>query len=165
MKRYLRYLSVAVLALAASISARGQSTDFIAILSGDDEVPANASRARGIAIFSLSEDGSTISYKLIVANLYNPVAAHIHTGVEGVNGPVVQGLFSGTPGTGGFSGILAEGSFPATDELLAGMENGETYVNVHTNDGVAPPNTGPGDLPGGEIRGQIFAVGDDESEE
>jgi hypothetical protein len=26
---------------------------------------------------------------------------------------------------------------------------------VHTNDGVAPANTGPGDFPGGEIRGQI----------
>jgi hypothetical protein len=26
---------------------------------------------------------------------------------------------------------------------------------VHTNDGVAPPNSGPGDFPGGEIRGQI----------
>jgi hypothetical protein len=26
---------------------------------------------------------------------------------------------------------------------------------VHTNDNVAPANTGPGDFPGGEIRGQI----------
>jgi hypothetical protein len=26
---------------------------------------------------------------------------------------------------------------------------------VHTNDGVPPINTGPGDFPGGEIRGQI----------
>jgi hypothetical protein len=26
---------------------------------------------------------------------------------------------------------------------------------VHTNDGVAPPNTGPGNFPGGEIRGQV----------
>jgi hypothetical protein len=26
---------------------------------------------------------------------------------------------------------------------------------VHTNDGVAPPDTGPGDFPGGEIRGQV----------
>jgi CHRD domain len=162
MKTYLMYLSVAVLTLAASISAHAQGTHFIAILSGDDEVPANASRARGIAIFSLSDDGSTLNYKLIVANLNNPVAAHIHTGVEGVNGPVVQGLFSGTPGSGGFSGILAEGSFAATAELLEAMENGGTYVNVHTNDGVAPPNTGPGDLPGGEIRGQVFPVGDEE---
>jgi hypothetical protein len=39
--------------------------------------------------------------------------------------------------------------------LIAAMESGNAYANVHTNDGVAPPNTGPGDSPGGEIRGQI----------
>ena len=39
--------------------------------------------------------------------------------------------------------------------LIDAMEAGNTYVNVHTNDGVAPTNTGPGDFPGGEIRGQI----------
>jgi hypothetical protein len=38
------------------------------------------------------------------------------------------------------------------------MQSGNTYVNVHTNDGVAPTNTGPGDFPGGEIRGQIHLV-------
>ena len=43
--------------------------------------------------------------------------------------------------------------------VLAAMGSGATYVNVHTNDGVAPPNTGPGDFPGGEIRGQIRAGG------
>jgi hypothetical protein len=39
--------------------------------------------------------------------------------------------------------------------VLAAMGTGGTYVNVHTDDGVAPPNTGPGDFPGGEIRGQV----------
>ena len=37
-----------------------------------------------------------------------------------------------------------------------GATSGNAYVNVHTNDGVDPPNTGPGDFPGGEIRGQVF---------
>ena len=41
------------------------------------------------------------------------------------------------------------------DELIAAMMSGVTYVNVHTSDGVDPPNTGPGDFPGGEIRGQL----------
>jgi hypothetical protein len=35
------------------------------------------------------------------------------------------------------------------------MEAGNTDVNVHTHDGVDPTNTGPGDFPAGEIRGQI----------
>ena len=43
--------------------------------------------------------------------------------------------------------------------LVEAMVAGGTYVNVHTNDGVAPPDTGPGDFPGGEIRGQIRLVG------
>jgi hypothetical protein len=32
-------------------------------------------------------------------------------------------------------------------------------VNVHTNDGIDPTNTGAGDFPGGEIRGQIRLAG------
>jgi hypothetical protein len=41
------------------------------------------------------------------------------------------------------------------DDVVAAMRTGDTYVNVHTNDGIDPTNTGPGDFPGGEIRGQI----------
>src|SRR5207249_402096 len=40
--------------------------------------------------------------------------------------------------------------------------SGNAYVNVHTNDGMAPPNSGPGDFPGGEIRGQLRVVGEDD---
>ena len=43
--------------------------------------------------------------------------------------------------------------------FVALIENGNAYVNVHTNDGVAPVNTGPGDFPGGEIRGQVETRG------
>jgi hypothetical protein len=39
--------------------------------------------------------------------------------------------------------------------VVAALRTGEAYVNVHTNDGVGLPDTGPGDFPGGEIRGQI----------
>jgi hypothetical protein len=63
-------------------------------------------------------------------------------------------------------GTLAVGTITAPDPgnacgwtdlaaVLAAMKSGATYVNVHTNDGVPPTNTGPGDFPGGEIRGQI----------
>ena len=40
-------------------------------------------------------------------------------------------------------------------DLIDALRLGNAYVNVHTNDGVAPTNTGPGDFPGGEIRGQF----------
>jgi hypothetical protein len=42
--------------------------------------------------------------------------------------------------------------------IRARTEKGEiqiAYVNVHTNDGVPPAGTGPGDLTGGEIRGNF----------
>jgi len=73
------------------------------------------------------------------------------------------------PGGGRSDGVLAEGTITAANlvgplaghplsDLIAAMEAGNAYVNVHTNDGVAPPNTGPGDIPGGEVRGQIRAT-------
>jgi len=63
-------------------------------------------------------------------------------------------------------GILAQGTKTAPDpgnacgwvtlaDVAAAMRSGDAYVNVHTNDGIDPVNTGPGDFPAGEIRGQI----------
>ena len=97
-----------------------------------------------------------------MANIENVFAAHIHCAAAGLNGPVRVTLFLGPVGGGRVDGILTQGSAqvsaitcPDGTGLVAAMRSGNTYVNVHTNDGVAPPNTGPGDFPGGEIRGQI----------
>lgn len=49
---------------------------------------------------------------------------------------------------------LATAGAPTFAEVLEKIRSGRAYVNVHTNDGVAPNNTGPGDFPGGEVRGQ-----------
>ena len=62
-----------------------------------------------------------------------------HTGWERVERLVDPGTFSEL----GIAG------------LDAGSLHGNAYVNVHTNDGIAPVNTGAGDFPGGEIRGQV----------
>ena len=35
------------------------------------------------------------------------------------------------------------------------ITSGNAYVNVHTNDGISPTNTGPGDFPVGELRSQV----------
>ena len=101
-----------------------------------------------------------------MANIDNPFMAHIHCGGVGVNGPIGVTLFMGAPAAGRVNGTLAEGTITAPDPgnacgwtdlaaVLAAIDSGATYVNVHTNDGVDPPNTGPGDFPGGEIRGQV----------
>jgi hypothetical protein len=143
---------------------------------GEEVMPAgvvNTSNARGSAIFQLNADGTELSYKLIVANIDNAFMAHIHMANAGVNGGIVVWLYpSTTPnapgpvGAGRLDGVIAEGTITAADlvgalanqplsSLIAALSNGGAYVNVHTNDGVAPTNTGPGDYPGGEIRGQV----------
>jgi hypothetical protein len=141
---------------------------FVAILSGANEIPSRDTQARGVAHFMLSADGTTMRYKLIASNIENVVASHIHRGNASVNGGVGQFLFGDAPPGGGRQdGVLAQGSFTnasfigplaglSMSALVALMMTGDVYVNVHTNDGVAPSNTGPGDFPGGEIRGQVW---------
>ena len=155
-----------LLALAIVGLATASNQHFVATLSGDQEVPARDTQATGVAKFKLREDGTALLFKVNVANIENVFAAHIHCGAVGVNGPVGVTLFMGAPAGGRFDGTLAEGTITAPDagnacgwtdlaSILAALASGNTYVNVHTNDGVAPPNTGPGDFPGGEIRGQV----------
>ena len=156
-------------------AATAQTSDnFVAVLSGGDEVPARDTNARGVATFKLNADGTALDYTLIAANIENVIAAHIHCGAAGVIGPVGVTLFSGgTPGSGRFDGVLAQRTIflpdppnPSTgapnpcgwttlEQVVTALRSGNTYVNIHTNDGVAPTNTGPGDFPGGEIRGQV----------
>jgi hypothetical protein len=162
-------VGIAIGLLASLTGGVSASTgdNYRAVLSGGQEVPANASLGRGVVTLQLGGDGTALDYRLIVANIENVVAAHIHLGPAGVNGPVVAFLAGPlAPGEGRFDGVLAEGTITAANlvgplagqplsALVAEMDAGNTYVNVHTNDGVAPTGTGPGDLPAGEIRGQI----------
>ncbi len=70
------------------------------------------------------------------------------------------------PGGGRKNGILASGTITAADltgpmagktiaDLITELRSGNSYVNVHTDDGAGGANRGAGDFPDGEIRGQI----------
>ena len=145
--------------------------NFVTHLTGAEEVPERDCPGQGQAVFQLSKDGNELKYKLIASNIDNVVAAHIHLAPAGVNGDVVLFLFGNAPTAGGrHDGVLGEGTATAADlvgplsgdplsDLVTNMRAGNAYVNVHTNDGVAPTNTGCGDFPGGEIRGQIETAG------
>ena len=128
----------------------------------------------------MSDDGTSVDYKLMASNINNAFMAHIHCGVPGIERADRRVAVSehrpgagSPPGSGPHDGVLAEGTFtnanviPRPDaatacpggvsslaDVLAKIEAHGTYVNVHTNDG-APPNEGPGDFPGGEVRGQL----------
>jgi hypothetical protein len=156
---FMLVLVLLVSALVAPAAMADQSRNFVANLSGDQEVPAANTLARGTAIFHLSSDGSYISYKLIVANIENVTQSHIHLAPAGANGGVVAWLYPGGPPAqlipGRTDGILAQGVITEANlvgalagmtlaDLIAHMESGNAYVNVHTSQ-----------YPGGEIRGQI----------
>jgi CHRD domain len=180
MQRELRMFIVAsvVVLVAAGIALAAVSMHFNSPMEGAQEAPVpRDTHARGNAIYKLSDDGSRIEYKLVVANIENVFMAHIHMAPVGVSGPIVVWLYPGTTpgvtaplGGGRIDGVIVQGSFGASDfigplaghplsDLLALMRSGGVYTNVHTNDGDLVVNEGPGDFPAGEIRGQIMENG------
>ena len=165
-------LAAAAIMLTGGSALAASSKNFGTHLHGDQEVPVRQTPAQGQVTFQVSEDGSEIRYKLNVANIENVFQAHIHLGPSGSNGPIVVWLYPSTDpvagplGGGRIQGRISDGTITAAElvgplagqplsALIAAIEASNTYVNVHTNDGVAPTNTGPGDFPGGEIRGQL----------
>lgn len=145
---------------------------FKAKLRGFQEVPAISTTGRGSFEAELSEDGLSFTYKLTFSGLQADVRqAHIHLGQPGVNGgisvwlcetvvasdPFGEGVAGDAPTcpqsgtvTGTISAVnvigptgqgIAGGEF---GELLAAMQSGVTYANVHS-----------AMFPGGEIRGRI----------
>ena len=122
---------------------------------GGNEVPPVDSDGQCQAIFNLTEDETGLRYKLIVANLEFVTQAHIHLAPAGQNGGVVAFLFGFEPGGVTVNGILAQGVLTDGDligalsgmtiaDLVAELETGDAYVNVHTQS-----------MPPGEVRGQI----------
>jgi hypothetical protein len=151
------FLLISLLATVGTASAANRN--FVAHLSGRAEVPPVETLAQGQAIFHLSKDGTELHYKLIVANIENVFMAHIHLAPADTTGPIVVWLYPDAPPAqlidGRFDGVLAEGTITAENlmgplagmslsDLVAQMEAGNTYVNVHTTQHSS-----------GEIRGQI----------
>jgi hypothetical protein len=160
LKRILLTSSI-VLALSLTLPARADSFTYIAVLSGVNEVPSNATSGTGLATFTLT--GNSLLIDLTFSGLTGPAAAgHIHCCVPvGVNAAVAvpfAGLPSTTSGTymntfdltlastytSAF--ITASGGTVAAAEaaLISALNSGNTYANLHT-----------AQFPGGEIRGQI----------
>ena len=65
-------------------------------LTGDQQVPAVSTTAFGFAEVQLSEDNNTLSFEVLVCNIANVIASHIHVGAANSNGPVVLPFF-GSP--------------------------------------------------------------------
>jgi hypothetical protein len=103
----------------------------------------NVARARGTFSATITRTGTTgvVVWRLTFGKLTGKaVAAHIHNGVRGKAGPVILPLCA--PCKSG-----ARGRATVSASVLATLEAGRAYVNVHTKKNAA-----------GEIRGQLPAV-------
>jgi hypothetical protein len=167
-----RTVFFALLALAACTTLSTQAADgvFTAAMDGAQCLPdAIKTPATGKVELRVSADGKKLEYRVTVEKISNPSQVDLHLGSSSQNGPAVVKLWprdGATAKRGEFSGVLAEGSIDSGDfggsmagspmsDLLDEIRAGNTYVNVHTYDGVDPPYSGPGDYRVGEIRGQL----------
>lgn len=131
--------------------------DFKAELTGAEEVPPVSTSTTGEAKFIVDPSETEIAFELEVEEAVDVLAeagAHIHCAPEGENGPVVAFLAGQVPG--GFDGhvgqkatlteanIVNDACGATIAELVESMEDGDTYVNVHS-----------AAHPAGEVRGQI----------
>ncbi|HEY7083141.1 MAG TPA: CHRD domain-containing protein [Nitrososphaeraceae archaeon] len=160
--------SAATMAGASSSSTTPVSgKQFSAILTGENEVPPVDTEATGRIKLIANPQQSTLDYQISLSNLNGIVTgAHIHKGNVGTNGPIVAtlklgntfaGALASTSGSGGslMTSTSTGGTISSADlngplagkgvsDLIRLIEDGNTYVNVHTDRNL-----------NGEIRGQL----------
>jgi len=142
--------SALLLVPAAAIAA---PITYSTMLSGANQVPPVVSNGSGTAVVTL--DGNMLSININYANISAPaIAAHIHCCAPlGTNAPVVLPFPNFPNATSGqYSNVFDLSTFAFTGgvnetTLIAGLNSGATYVNIHDINN-----------PGGEIRGQLAAT-------
>ena len=168
----MRFVSPALVLIAALMlqtpAAQATPMTFVGHLSGLNEVPAINSPGTGLATVIVDPVAQTLQVNATFSGLTsNAVAAHIHCCAPfGTNAGVATTVpaFPGFP-LGVTSGIYTSVVFDLTQStiynpafvtlegglaqaeaaLIAGIEGGQTYFNIHTVNNV-----------GGEIRSQLF---------
>jgi hypothetical protein len=150
-------LSVGLVSIPLNTIKAQEGQTFSATLSGENEVPPTESNSTGDAQFQLSDgdDGQEVAYSVNLTGFDDIVAAHIHSGNVGENGPIVATLSEGEEADGDSVELQFTGNIQTNDlagpledseiaDLVDLMNNGSAYVNVHTEL-----------YPDGAIRGQI----------
>jgi CHRD domain-containing protein/PEP-CTERM motif-containing protein len=168
----MRYVSPALVLMGALIlqapAAHAIPMTFVGNLSGANEVPSVVSPGTGLATVILDPTAQTLQVNATFSGLTsNDVAAHIHCCAPlGTNAGVATTVpaFPGFPlgvTSGTYSSVVFDLTQPliynpafvtlqggtiagAEAALINGIENGQTYFNIHTTNN-----------PGGEIRSQL----------
>src|SRR5712672_577744 len=151
-------------------AAHATPMTFVGNLSGANEVPPVASPGTGLATVILDPTAQTLQVNATFSGLTsNDVAAHIHCCAPlgtNVGGATTVPAFPGFPlgvTSGTYNSVVFDltqstiynpafvtlegGLAQAEAALIAGIEGGQTYFNIHTTA-----------HPGGEIRGQLEPV-------
>ena len=147
-KRLMRaILALAVVSLTIGVAmagAQNSSNEFTATMKGSSESPKGPSAASGTfkVEFRNGQACYTMSVKALGAK---PVAAHIHKGKAGVNGPIVIDL---KPSFKGTSTRVSKKCVTAKASVVSAIRKSPSgyYANVHTSKN-----------PGGAARGQLKA--------
>lgn len=160
-----RIIAISLLGLCVPLGAAAQDpTQYIARLTGNNEVPSVSTAASGRFRAYVARDG--VHYELTYTGLEGGAvsASHIHLGQRHTAGGVIAFLCSNPPSAPGVPacpapparviGILtaadvvgpgAQGISPGEyAALVKALGNGTAYVNVHTQD-----------FPTGEIRASV----------
>jgi len=173
MTRIVLFLVLGAALLLPARAAYATPITFVAHLSGANEIPPNNSPATGLAQVVLDAAAHTMQLNVVFSGLTTPdVAAHIHCCLPFPFDPINIGVATALPAFPGFPLGVTSGAYssavlsltdPATYNpafitleggiagaeaaLVAGIENRETYLNIHTQQ-----------FGGGEIRGFLVAV-------
>ena len=113
---------------------------FAAQMSSAQEIPINASTATGNGLLEFDATTKMITGRVTLAGMA-ATAAHIHTGVLGVNGPIIFPMTQTEAGSGIW---VTAADATMTDAQITNLKAGGLYFNAHSTA-----------FPGGEIRGQI----------
>lgn len=109
-------------------------------MSAAQEVPINASTATGNGLLSFDTVTKKFTARLSLTGV-PATAAHIHSGVLGVNGPVIFPLSETLASSGVW---VAAADATLSDAQITALNAGGLYFNAHS-----------AAFPGGEIRGQL----------
>ena len=161
-------LSIALAAIPAAAlvlnafrsPAHAQTTrEFVATMTGGQEVPPVATTATGSARVTFNAAFTKASFQLTVNKGKKVTQAHIHCNVAGMNGPIflfLEGFHAPGWNVDGQwidnatllkSNIVDTTCGTTLQQIARAMEDGRAYVNAHT---VAHP--------AGEVRGQLTPV-------
>lgn len=168
MNRVTRIAAVVAAGLTlAAAPALSASKVFNAHLSGNEQVPARETKGVGQVMLKLSDDQTTLQFRVNVSNIENVVAAKVALAPAGQTGPDVALLYGPVaPGGGKASGMLATGTLTADKlvgplagktiaDLVTEINAGRIYINIVTDDGQGAADEKSGDFASGEIRGQV----------